>query len=222
MAVDCGRHGPGAVWIEPPEVGGMVSRRDGRHAAPARRQRALPHLRAAGHQHRGNRGRHPPRAQRFGGHARRRKRHDQPADRRALPLLAEPREPAAVHAPPRIGRTRHRHPVALAGPRTRRQDRRVERGDHQRSAEQGDRLALDRRIGRRQRRLGELRRRRPGPRHAGAGAPAVQPAGRQGRRCRRQAARPRRRPRRSARTCGASSRSSRRARCPTTKGQPRG
>ena len=59
---------------------------------------------AARHQHRGNRGRHPPRAQRFGGHARRRKRHDQPADRRALPLLAEPREPAAVHAPSRIGR----------------------------------------------------------------------------------------------------------------------
>ena len=59
-----------------------------------------------------------------------------------LPLLAEPREPAAVHAPPRIGRTRHRHPVALAGPRTRR--RIVEwNAEIINEAEQGHRLALD-------------------------------------------------------------------------------
>ena len=51
--------------------------------------------------------------------------------------------------------------------------------------EPGDRLALDRRLRRRQRRLGELRGCRPGPRHARARAPAVQPAGRQGRRRRR-------------------------------------
>ena len=44
--------------------------------------------------------------------------------------LAEPREPAAVHAAPRVGRARHRHLVALACTRARREDRRVERRDH--------------------------------------------------------------------------------------------
>ena len=105
----------------------------------------------------------------------------------------------------RVGRAHHRHALALAGAGAWRQDGRVERGDHQRGSQQGDRLALDRRVGRGQRRFGELRGRRPGPRHARARPPAVQPARREGRRGRRTAARAATRPPRSARTSSASS-----------------
>ena len=106
-------------------------------------------------------------------------RHDQSADRGALPLLAEPRKPAAVHDAPRVGRADDRHAVALARQGPGGNDGRVERRDHQRGPEPGHRLAIDRRIGCRQRRFGELRRCRPGTRHARPRAPAVQPAGRQ-------------------------------------------
>ena len=53
-------------------------------------------------------------AVRFARSDRRGERHDRPACGRAIPLLAQPREPAAVHAPSRIDRARHRHALALA------------------------------------------------------------------------------------------------------------
>ena len=49
-------------------------------------------------------------------HACRRERHDQSPDRGALPLLAQPREPAAVHAAPRVGRARSPTPCRTGGP----------------------------------------------------------------------------------------------------------
>src|SRR3954469_9720910 len=75
------------------------------------------------------------------------------------------------------------------------------RRNSQRSPEPGDWLALARRGGRGQRGIGELRQRRRRTRHARHGAPAVQPAWRQGRRGHRQAVRARcrnRNPRRPA------------------------
>ena len=74
----------------------------------------------------------------------------------------------------------------------------VERRDHQRSAEPGDRLAVDRRVRRGQRRLGQFRRRGP-TRYARARQAAVQPARGQGRRGGREADRARSRHRDSRR-----------------------
>ena len=179
----------------------LAPRRARRAAAAARRHRALRRLRSARAQYGRRSGRHARGAARLARRQRARKRHDQPPDRGALPLLAQPREPAAVHAASRVGREGHRHDLALARQGAGRHGRRVGRRDPQRGPQPGDRLALARRGGRRQRRLGQLRPRRRRTRHARDRAPAVQPAGRQGRRGRRQAVRPRRRnrdPRRSA------------------------
>ena len=52
----------------------------------------------------------------------------------AVSVLAESREPAAIHAASRIGRTSHRHAVALARQGAGRHDGRVERRDHQRGS----------------------------------------------------------------------------------------
>ena len=51
---------------------------------------------------------------------RRRERHDQPADLGALSLLAEPREPAALHVASRVGRTRSPTRSRAGAPRARR------------------------------------------------------------------------------------------------------
>ena len=59
-------------------------------------------------------------------------------------------------------------------------ERRVERRDHQRGPGPGHRLAIDRRLGRRQCRFRQLRRGRARTRHTRSRAAAVQPAGRQG------------------------------------------
>ena len=93
--------------------------------------------------------------------------------------------------PPRIGRAHHRHVVTLAGRGAGRSPGRVDGRDHQRSAEQGDRLALARRLRRRHAPARSTSTTRVRAGDTSARAPSVQPARRQNRGGRRQTVRPR-------------------------------
>ncbi len=79
--------------------------------------RTLPHLRLHRCEHGGNRRRHAARARWPRWRHDRREDHDQSSDRRPLSILAQPRKPSPIHAPPRIGRSRSRKRCRVGGQR---------------------------------------------------------------------------------------------------------
>ncbi|CAA9332652.1 MAG: hypothetical protein AVDCRST_MAG40-1987, partial [uncultured Gemmatimonadaceae bacterium] len=178
----------------------------GRRAREARRHGALRGVRRARHEHRrGRRGRRRAgeearprrRARREQGHQGRARGHGQRARAGALPLLAQLREPAAHHEPPRERHRARRPPLALEGQGAGRADGGVGRGGDSRGARPPHLVALGARCHRPQRRVRALRRRRRRTRHRGARGARVPAAGRPPGPARRQAVR------RGARAAGA-------------------
>ena len=89
-------------------------------------------------------------------HSRGRVGHRDEAGQRGVSILAQLREPADVHAASRVGGAARRRHLALGGARSGRDEGRVGRADHQRGRQQGDRVAVARRLDDLNRGLGEL------------------------------------------------------------------